>query len=326
MSAPGRQVWTTLQDKPLTRFYPLYAIITLLFSITCCAGDDTRLISVPDVQLRWYKTKLTMDEGPLDEPSGIAPVSWAAGSYWSHNDSGDTPRLFVIRPMEGRIVSEVRVWNAASIDWEDIAAPGDGFIYVADTGNNHSLRMFSHLYILPEPPPGAQEVTADRVTFTFESSLPGIVMPFSRDTEALFVYNDNAWLITKNRFSNVAGLYRLPLQTRFKSDPTGTSDGAAGMSIATYVNSVRLTAPVTGADCSRDGTRLLVLTEKAVWLFTTHRGAGRWFNGSVKWHPADMPWCEAISWHDDKTVMIMNEHGGVFPVLLEDFIDPAAIE
>src|SRR6516225_1863952 len=70
----------------------------------------------------------------IPEASGIVKSRRHAGIFWVHNDSGNPSTLFAIR-RNGSIVQQFKI-AAPNIDWEDIAADGDGHLYLGDIGNN----------------------------------------------------------------------------------------------------------------------------------------------------------------------------------------------
>ena len=71
------------------------------------------------------------------------------GVLWTHNDSGDVPRLFAVNT-RGRVLSQVAVAGAAATDWEDVAAAPNA-IYVADIGDNGAQRPGVVVYRVAEP-------------------------------------------------------------------------------------------------------------------------------------------------------------------------------
>ena len=75
------------------------------------------------------------------------------GVLWTHNDSGDSPRLFALSTT-GRLLDEVTLPGAENVDWEDIAAR-DGDLYVGDIGDNNGERDEISVYRLPESDPSA---------------------------------------------------------------------------------------------------------------------------------------------------------------------------
>lgn len=93
------------------------------------------------------------------ESSGLA-VSRVHGVFWTHNDSGDRPRLYALDSTAALVsVSDVRGVRAR--DWEalDIGpCPGGEptwCLYIADTGDNERRRRSVELHVVPEPHPWA---------------------------------------------------------------------------------------------------------------------------------------------------------------------------
>ena len=60
----------------------------------------------------------------IDESSGLVASHSMPGRYWTHNDSGDGPFLYMIDE-QGDSFGVWRVTGAQAIDWEDISiGPG----------------------------------------------------------------------------------------------------------------------------------------------------------------------------------------------------------
>jgi hypothetical protein len=129
----------------------------------------------------------------LVEVSGVA-VS-ADGVAWVVNDSGDSARVFGLRPAEGGTlaVQTVTVTGAENVDWEDVAiGPGSAepVLWLADTGDNLGVRPTVTLYRVPVPAPEATAVAAEAVTVTYPDG--------PHDVEAVVAEPDGAVvLLTK---------------------------------------------------------------------------------------------------------------------------------
>ncbi|MEM7312481.1 MAG: hypothetical protein AAF497_04950, partial [Planctomycetota bacterium] len=93
----------------------------------------------------------------LRESSGIASSNLSNDVFWTHNDSGDKPRLFAIN-RSGQLLATCPVKNASAVDWEDMASATINrkpFLIIADCGNNQALRKEIQLYLVPEVLPSA---------------------------------------------------------------------------------------------------------------------------------------------------------------------------
>ena len=105
------------------------------------------------------------------ELSGLVASPGQRGVLWTHNDSGDRPRIFAIAA-DGSLLADLDVPGAEAVDWEDIALgpdpghPGGRALYLGDIGDNRSARPAVDVYRVPEPrvaTPGATGATAPAV-------------------------------------------------------------------------------------------------------------------------------------------------------------------
>jgi hypothetical protein len=192
-----------------------------------------------------------VDNPEILESSGIARSIVNHGAFWTHNDSGDTPRIFLIG-RDGETLAEATIENAAAVDWEDIASfrrGEDGFLLIGDVGDNAAARERSILYIVPEP-------RIERGDETLKLSLiPSSTLHFTyedgpHNCESIGVdMTDNAIYLVSKKGGTTCKAYRLPLPERQSAEP------AVAKAIAV------LTIPATTAmDISPDGSRAVVLT------------------------------------------------------------------
>ncbi len=79
-----------------------------------------------------------VDTPAATELSGLVASRTRRGVLWTHNDSGDSPRLLELGT-DGRLHREVGIPGGENVDWEDIAARGD-LLYIGDIGDNDSQR------------------------------------------------------------------------------------------------------------------------------------------------------------------------------------------
>ncbi len=90
----------------------------------------------------------------LQEVSGLVTSVHNEGYFWTHNDSGDDPRLFLIN-QQGEIALTVRLENAENFDWEDIAfrrsSTGESTVFIGDIGDNNAVRDNITIYAIAEP-------------------------------------------------------------------------------------------------------------------------------------------------------------------------------
>ncbi len=255
----------------------------------------------------------------LAEPSGLVASPVHPGVFWTHNDSGDAPRLFAI-DADGALVGEFRVEGAAHRDWEDIAADDAGHLYVGDFGNNANARRDLVVYRVAEPDPYAAQGVArvDRVLrfrYADQSAYP----PAQRrnfDAEALFWMDGALYLFTKHRSDANTTLYRLPVSE--------TAEERALEPIAHFALPAQgHMHETTGADLQRaQGGLLALLTYGAIHLFECEPDAALPFRPV---HRIDLDLrrtgqVESIAWDGD-ALLFGNERRALFRIP-----DPLSIE
>lgn len=227
----------------------------------------------------------------INESSGLAASRTVPGFLWTHNDSGDGPRLFLLRPT-GDTAAEVMVRlppGAAAIDWEDIASfdlDGQPYLLVADAGDGSRNRKFVTLWLVPEPSEGDLQLMK-------QGSVRRTVSPVARfdltyadgphDVESMMFdpAERRIWLVSKEWSSlramsiPFAGVYSLALPPAAEWSTEPSPQRPKLQREATL--SLKI---VTGADLSPDGQRAVLLTYGDAWQYVRQ---------------ADQSWAEAFA-------------------------------
>ena len=216
----------------------------------------------------------------MQEPSGLVKSRRLPGVFWTHNDSGDVPRIFALNA-NGRLFGEFPVTGARNVDWEDIAIDDKGNLYVADFGNNFSSRRHLVVYRVPEPTSvdGSGTARVDqcyRFRYADQTGYPGLGR-WNYDAEALFWMEDALWILTKHHMGNGTRLYRLAPQgsrTEMVLAPVmgfelgdGDQPPRAVAPNANVAGGLSLAGTVTAADYDPKRRLLAVLTYTSVLLF-----------------------------------------------------------
>ena len=264
----------------------------------------------------------------LAEISGL--VKSARGDfYWTHNDSGDAPRLFaidatgqLIAPLWRRASSDSwaghAIANAVHFDWEAIALH-QGVLYIADMGNNGNARRDLGVYVVHEPDPRAVEkmraLVFLPVRYPDQKQHPGDHWHF--DCESVFVFNGKLHFITKHRqsgridqFERGAKLYRLDTRLTDRENTltlVGWHDGILA---------------ATDAALAEDGSRLVVASEEALWLFERPKAGSNWFaerTWKLALPPRVVEQLEAVTWMDEENLLLINEQRNVMRASVADF-------
>jgi hypothetical protein len=238
------------------------ALAALLALLSSCAFYPT--LPPPKLEGEWEVRRIEAEA--IAESSGLVRSRRHAGVFWTHNDSGDAPRIFAITA-EGRLLGEFAVEGVRHRDWEDIAVDGAGNLYLGDYGNNGNARQDLVVYRVPEPDPfGAGRVArADRVLafrYADQDAFPARGRR-NFDAESLFWMEGALYIFTKHRSDTQTKLYRLPVEEPFEGkralEPLARFE-LGGKAAMFFGNA-------TGADLRDDGRVLALLSYGAIHLF-----------------------------------------------------------
>ncbi len=131
----------------------------------------------------------------IQESSGLLLVG---DRFVTHNDSGNSPELFVLDTTSLEVVRRVWVVNAENTDWEDLAQDAS-YIYIGDIGNNLGNRKdLKVLRISKEAFLRSDTVEAAVISFSYEDQTEFAGFQNSDwDAEALLAGPDSLWVLTK---------------------------------------------------------------------------------------------------------------------------------
>lgn len=213
----------------------------------------------------------------IDEASGIAVGVRSPSVDYVQNDSGDTNRVFAVNARTGATAATITVRGARNVDWEDIAtapdAAGKPSIWLADTGDNDSVRRDVQIYRIPEPRidprahGGARVVPVDA---TWRLRYPD----GPTDAESLAVAPDGAAFIVTKSVTGTSTVYQVPGRPSASRVQTMRPIGSVGFMPAGRPNPFGVAGELlaTGAALSADGSRFVVRTYAAAYLWPVRGG------------------------------------------------------
>ncbi len=198
----------------------------------------------------------------VSESSGLAVSRRHEGLFWTHNDSGDDPRLYLF-DREGRDLGWCELDGVQAFDWEDLAGfsyQGKSYLLVCDVGNNGRSAGVHMMYLVEEPdePPRAAEGRTVPVTQTIHFAYDDDF----RNCEAVAVDpTDRTILLVSKELGRPATVYSLAWPPIDAEKPAK----------ACRIGELRLPA-VTAIDVSADGRRAIVLTYAHAYEYTRRSG------------------------------------------------------
>jgi hypothetical protein len=157
---------------------------------------------------------LTIDDTRITESSGLAASVRHPGVLYTHNDSGDRPRIYAVGP-DGRTRAALTLRGATARDWEGIAVgrdeAGQPALFVGDIGDNlHGAWPSISVYRVREPATLRDAtVPATRYRFRYADG--------ARDAEALLIDPRTNRLYIASKEDDGAGLYQAPARLRSDS-------------------------------------------------------------------------------------------------------------
>ena len=246
-------------------------------------------------------TEWAPTEGPFDvivdetvgeiQSSGLAASRTEDGVYYTHDDQGGRPVLYVFRD-DGEYIGLQNIVGATNTDWEDLA-PGpcpetvdaEACLWIADTGEADETRSQLTLWVVPESTRASESAVACNVVFPNGKQF---------DAEALLVSPDGiVRIVTKE--DDGAKVYRI-------SAPA--CDGGAAQTL-TLETELALDEKVTGGAMSRDGGTVVLRGLDRAWMWS-----GCTLDWSVEPLAIDLgsqPQGEAIAFTNDGALITTSE-------------------
>ncbi|SHF88011.1 hypothetical protein SAMN05443144_114101 [Fodinibius roseus] len=201
-----------------------------------------------------------VDNGEIDEASGLAVNPDHSHLLWTHNDSGDEARIFLIQK-DGRFRAEYHLEGATNRDWEDLAVgpgpdPDTHYLYIGDIGDNYTFYSSYVIYRLKQPdirsgqgggPEGEKLSGVDALRFVYPDG--------SHDAETLFIDPSTRDLYIVTRQERQDRVYRYPYPQ--STEKTDTVEFVGKLPFSRFA----------GGDLSTDGQVLLLKTLPRIFIW-----------------------------------------------------------
>jgi hypothetical protein len=193
------------------------------------------------------------------ELSGLVVSAAQPGVLWTHNDSGDRPRLLALRT-DGSLIAALDVPGAEATDWEDIAVGPGGDLLAGDIGDNDARRDSIDVYRVPEPRLAdgpAATAPATRLRLTYPDG--------AHDAESLLAdRRTGEVVIVTKQLSGRAGVYAAKVPPR-GAPTTATLRRAGELELG-------LGGLATAGDVSADGRTIAIRTYTGLYAWTRRPG------------------------------------------------------
>lgn len=180
----------------------------LIVVVICCvapaavSGQDNEPFAAGQPQGKIRNTT-------INEASGLIASQKSPGHFWTHNDSGDQARIFLIDDA-ARHKATFYLQGIHARDWEDIGMlerDGRNYLVVGDIGDNNGQYRCVNIHLFEEP-------SANMLKFTVDTIRKAAIQSFAlryedgpRDAESLFFdpIDKRLYIITKRELE--VGVY-----------------------------------------------------------------------------------------------------------------------
>ncbi|MGB5360957.1 MAG: T9SS C-terminal target domain-containing protein [Eudoraea sp.] len=156
----------------------------------------------------------------------------------THNDSGNSPRMYEIDTLSSQIIRTITIDNATNIDWEDITQD-ESYIYIGDFGNNTGNRQDLVIYRVAKSDYDlSNTISAERIDFSYEDQTDfSEIQNSDWDAEAMVDFNDQLLIFTKQWQTNGTVAYSIPkIPGSYSAKNLGFYDVSGLVTGATYNN------------------------------------------------------------------------------------------
>jgi len=203
----------------------------------------------------------------------VASPQWP-GTYWTLNDSKNSPTVFAIDE-QGHARGAFQVPNATNVDWEAMQVGPDDVggtaLYIGDIGDNIHLRRDAVIYRVPEPQPAVPGVVA---TFSTEpAAVFRVRFPYGADNiEAMLVHRTSGEVLFFSReMTGYSLVYSLPKLT--DSGQAQVPDFVGALHVRQYeANRGVSDGQITDGAISADGTHVVLRTYASALVFDLVEG------------------------------------------------------
>jgi hypothetical protein len=239
----------------------------------------------------------------ITESSGLAASRTQDGVFYTHNDSGDGPRVFRF-DREGNVTGVFELPGVVARDWEDMASATlrqKPFLFVGDIGDNARAREWVTVYRFPEPTgPGGQVPSREAYRLTYPDG--------AHDCEALLVdpKTGDVVLVTKERTGPTFV---------FRFRPAGGGEYTLSRVCTLVVDTGGLGGRlVTGGDFAPDGRSVVLRTYSAALEFDVPDDRAWWKSVPRTIVTAPETQGEAVCFSRDGSHLLTTSEGSPCPV------------
>ena len=170
--------------------------------LAAAAAGGLLVSTMPVAGAGTYSLDRRLTDSRIVESSGLARSTYDRDVLFTHNDSGDSARVFAI-DSAGRTTAVLTLGGVKARDDEDIAAGPNHTLWLADIGDNFRRRDDYRVYKFTEP--------SNLTSQTVRTTTYWLAYPDGRhDAEGLLVHPVTGRLFVVTKSVSGAGIYAAP--------------------------------------------------------------------------------------------------------------------
>lgn len=245
----------------------------------------------------------------IKEASGLDASITHPGYFWTHNDSGDEPEIFLIS--ESAIFQmKIILDNTQNRDWEDIAVSrdvrtGKNFIFIGEIGDNLAKYSEYKIHIFEEP----SQISTGDILNEYYQTITYVYPDGPRDAETLMVEPVSGDIYIVSKRETEVGVYRLKYPYDYEKTTTAEKLGVIPFN------------SIVAGDIANDGNSLLLKDYTMVYYWDIRKNDNIY--ETLKRSPYKTPYItepqgEAVCWDITNMAFYTLSESGTFnttPVL-----------
>jgi len=221
--------------------------------------------------------------GQIPEASGIVASYLNKGFLWTHNDSGDRNRIFLL-DANGKGTREFNLEGATNRDWEAISMaqfPEGSYLYVGEIGDNNAVHAESAIYRVPEP-----DITATNAQYFTLKNIQKITFKYPdgpRDAECFLIDQVSKDIFIISKRENNKRLYKLTYPQSYTQTTT-----AEFIQELNFSNIPGTPNYITDGNISVDNKEIII--KNYVQIFHWRRNTNESISEALKRPPTMLPY------------------------------------
>jgi hypothetical protein len=212
------------------------------------------MVTTPAADGAGYPVDRRFTDSRIVESSGIARSTYDRRVLFTHNDSGDSNRVFAVAK-DGKTRAVLTLKDAVAWDWEDISTGPNHTLWIGDIGANLLRRPTIQVYRFTEP--------RSLTTSTIPAIRYDLTYPDGRhNAEGLLVHPKTGRVYVVTKGTNGGAVYAAPsrLSTSRVNRMTKVARAPKMISAATF---------------SADGSTIVLASYTKAFLYKSFGGSAR---------------------------------------------------